>query len=140
MTIRTAGRPRIRARRISGITGAAVCFTAATTEIATGQLSVTTSQHLAYETLTEVDCERNGGREDQGSDKLNEDNKLHAETKGSAKIPDQDQLHQVVDCTVDPSSSLREKNRKLIWNCRFADSLGDKNLLSLWESLEHKSR
>lgn len=58
------------------------------------------------ERLTEVDGKGDGGGEDERSDEFDSDYELHTKAERAAQIADQNQFHQVVNCTVDPSSSL----------------------------------
>ena len=53
-----------------------------------------------------VEGESDGGGQDEGTNELDEDDELHAEAEGAAEVADQDQLHQVVHCAVDPSPPL----------------------------------
>jgi hypothetical protein len=62
--------------------------------------------NVTFHGLTQVDGERNGCGKNQCSNKLDEYNELHAETEGAAQISHKHKFHQVVNCTVDPSSTL----------------------------------
>lgn len=90
--------------------------------------------------LTKVKGESNSGRQDQGTDEFDEDDKLHAEAKCAAKISNEHQLHQIVDSTIDPSPSLRKKHLELFRHSGFADGLRHKDLLALRECLKHQGR
>lgn len=90
--------------------------------------------------LTNVEGESNGSRKHECTNQFDKHNELHAEAKSATQITNQDQFHKIVNCTVDPSSSLREKNLEFVGYSRFADSLRNKDLLSLGEGPQHQSR
>lgn len=90
--------------------------------------------------LTNIEGESDGSWKHKCADQFDEDNELHTEAEGSAEITNQDQFHEIVDSTVDPSSSLREKNLELIRYGGLAHSLWNEDLLSLGESSQHQSR
>ena len=58
--------------------------------------------------LTEVDSEGDSGREDKRADEFDGDDKLHAEAESAAKVADEDELHEIVNGTIDPSAALGE--------------------------------
>lgn len=88
--------------------------------------------------LTEVECEGDGSREHKRTNQLNEDDKLHTEAESATKIPHEDQFHEVVYCTVDPSPTLGQENLELCGDRGLADSLRHKYLLTLRECPEHQ--
>jgi len=92
------------------------------------------------ELLTNIESESNGSRKHECTNQFDEYNKLHAEAESATQITNQNQLHKIVDCTVDPSSPLREEDLELIGYGRFADSLRNEDLLSLGEGSQHQSR
>lgn len=112
---------------------------AALIEAATTLVSMLINLSMAVQ-LTQVEGECNGSWENQGSHKLNKDNELHAETKGTAQVSDKYKLHQIVNSTVDPSSALGEQNTKGVRNNGLANGLWHKDLLPLGECLEHECR
>jgi len=65
---------------------------------------------------------------------------LHAETKSTAQVSHEYQLHEIVHGTVDPATSLRQKNLESIGNRRLANCLWYKDLLPLREGPQHQSR
>ena len=90
--------------------------------------------------LTDVESECDGSWQDKSTDKLDEDDKLHAEAEGTTEISDKDQFHKIVHSRVDPSAALREKNAERIRNGSLADSLRNEYLFALGEGLEHERR
>jgi hypothetical protein len=72
--------------------------------------------------------------------KVNEELYLHGETEGSTKIPDEEKFHEIVDGTVNPSSSLTEEDFELIRDDSLAYRVGNKDLFSMRESLQHQCR
>jgi hypothetical protein len=72
--------------------------------------------------------------------KLVEEWYLHGETECSTKIPDEEQFHEIVDGTVNPSSSLTEEDFELIRDDSLAHRVGNKDLLSMRESFQHQCR
>ena len=88
--------------------------------------------------LTDVESEGNGCWQDDGTDKLDEYDKLHAEAESTTQISHKYQLHEVVHSRVDPATTLREKNLETIRNSGLADGLGNEDLLALGECFEHE--
>src|SRR5271155_436807 len=72
--------------------------------------------------------------------KLNEELYLHGETEGSTQISDEEKFHEIVDGTVNPSSSLTEKDFELIRDNSLAHRVGNKDLFSMRKSLQHQCR
>jgi hypothetical protein len=72
--------------------------------------------------------------------KLDEELYLHGETEGSTKISDEEQFHEIVDGTVNPSSSLTEEDFELIRDDSLAHRVGNKDLFSMRESFQHQCR
>ena len=60
------------------------------------------------ELLTDVESEHNCGWENQSTNQIDEHNKLHTKAEGTAKISHKNKFHEVMHCTVDPSTSLRQ--------------------------------
>jgi len=54
----------------------------------------------------QVESEGNGSREDKCAHELDEYDELHAEAECAAEISDENQLHEVMNRTVDPSPPL----------------------------------
>lgn len=86
----------------------------------------------------QVDGERDGSRQDEGTRQFHEHDELHGEAESTAKIPDQQQFRQIVDCRVDPSSSLGQQDAEAIRDDRLANSLWTEDHLALGECLEHE--
>src|SRR5271154_397354 len=72
--------------------------------------------------------------------KLDEELYLHGEAEGSTKISDEEKFHEIVDGTVNPSSSLTEEDFELIRDDSLAYRVGNKDLFSMRESLQHQCR
>lgn len=90
--------------------------------------------------LTDVESEGNSSRKHKGTHELDKDDELHTEAECSAEITDQDQFHEVVDSTVDPSSSLGEKDLEFVGYGGLANSLWHEHLLPLGKSPQHQGR
>ena len=86
MTMRIPGRPRIHARRTSGMMGLGLEGMQVITTATGTPLRLTPRKNA--ENLTDVNGESDGSRQYQGTDKFHEDNKLHREAERAAKIPD----------------------------------------------------
>lgn len=56
--------------------------------------------------LTDVESEGNSCRQDDGTDKLDEHDKLHAEAEGTTEISHEYQFHKVVHGRVNPTTAL----------------------------------
>lgn len=80
--------------------------------------------------------QRDGDRQDDSSDQVHKDDKLHAEAEGTAKVSNEDEFHQVVDGRVDPSSSLGQENFELVRDDGSAPCLRAEHHLSVRESAE----
>lgn len=87
----------------------------------------------------DVDGKGDSGGKDQGTDQLDEDDKLHTEAERSAKVAHEHQFQQVVHSTVDPATTLGEQNQELVRDDSLTDGLRDKDLLALGEGLQHQS-
>src|SRR5271155_2300348 len=72
--------------------------------------------------------------------KRDEELYLHGETERSTKIADEEKFHEIVDGTVDPSSSLTEEDFELIGDDSLAHRVGNKDLFSMRESFQHQCR
>lgn len=88
--------------------------------------------------LTDVESECNSGRQDEGTDELDEDDELHTEAEGTAQVADEHELHQVVHGRVDPAAALREEDLELVRDGGFANGLRNEDLLAFGEGLEHE--
>lgn len=86
----------------------------------------------------EIDGERDGSGEDQSSGEFHENDKLHREAEGTAKITNEDKFSKIVNGRVNPSSSLGEKDAEPVGHNGLANGLRTENHLSLGESLEHQ--
>ena len=87
---------------------------------------------------TNVESESDGSGKNQSPHQFNANDELHAEAESSAKISHENELHQVVDSTVDPSTSLGEEDRELFRDGCFANGLGNEDLLAFGESSKHE--
>ena len=58
--------------------------------------------------LTNIEGECNSSGKNQGTDQLDENDKLHTETERAAEVLNKNQFHQVMNRRVNPSSSLGE--------------------------------
>jgi len=65
---------------------------------------------------------------------------LHGEAECSAEVSDEEKLHEIVHSTVDPPTSLTEKNAERIWDYSLANRLRNEDLFSMGESLQHQRR
>lgn len=88
----------------------------------------------------DVESECDGGGQDERSHQLNKDDKSHREAESSTKIVDLNELGQIVHSRVNPSSTLREKNKEGIRYDSLANSLRHKHHFPLGECLEHQCR
>ena len=88
--------------------------------------------------LTDVESEGNSCRQDDSTDKLDENDELHAEAESTAEISYEYQFHEVVHSRVNPTTTLREKDLESIRHSSLANGLGNEDLLALGESLQHK--
>lgn len=86
----------------------------------------------------DVNSEGDGGGENQSTDELDEDDKLHTEAECSAEIAHKYQFEQVVHSTVDPATTLGEQYHELVGDDSLANGLRDEDLLALGERLEHQ--
>ena len=89
--------------------------------------------------LTEVDGEGDSGGKDKRANQLDSNDELHTEAESAAKITNEDELHQIVDGTVNPSAALREEDVELVRHSRLTNRLWHKDLLALGECPEHES-
>lgn len=65
---------------------------------------------------------------------------LHREAEGPAEVADEEELEEVVNGRVDPSSTLREEDAERVGDDGLADSLRAEHHLALGEGLEHERR
>lgn len=87
--------------------------------------------------LTDIDREADSRRQNNTPNEVDEDYKLHAKAERPTQIPNQHQLHQIMNRRIDPSPSLRQQHLELIRHRSLAHSLRHENLLALRESLQH---
>ena len=74
-----------------------------------------------------------GNGKDNRTNKIHEDDELHAKTERSAQVANEDELHEVMNGRVDPPSTLREKNRERVGNDRSTFGLRQEHHLAIGE-------
>ena len=84
-----------------------------------------------------TDVSDGDGCDDRGQE-VDEDDEPHREAAESAELVDEDELGQVVDGRVDPSSSLREQHAPLVRSDRLCERGSDERRLVLGEVLEEE--
>ena len=79
-----------------------------------------------------------GGWQDNGAKEINKHHETHAKAAKSAKIFQKDELSQVVDRRVDPSSSLREKNTPCRGSCGRCVRIGNEFIRHVRKVFRHE--
>jgi len=63
---------------------------------------------------------------------------LHGEAECTTEISDKEKFHEIVNGTVDPSTTLTEKNSESVGDYSLANCLRNKDLFSMGESFQHQ--
>ncbi len=92
------------------------------------------SRHSVNE-VSKVDA---SGREDDSTEEIDEDHKSHTETTETAQVLQEDELSQVVDGRIDPSSSLRQENGPCFWSRSAGIGIRYKLVRHCWEVFGHQ--
>lgn len=77
--------------------------------------------------------EGNSDWEDDSAEKIHEDDKLHTEAECAAKVPDEDEFHQVVNGRIDPSATLGKEDLERVRDDCSAASLRKEHHLAVRE-------
>ena len=93
---------------------------------------------MSRHTVNQISQVATSGGKDDCAEEINEDNEPHAKAAEATEVFQPDQFSQVVNCRVDPASSLRKKDTPRVW-CRCAsESIGYKLIGHLWEMFGHE--